>query len=108
MCVRLGWPQVRVEVRSGVPVVTADTFGAAVHTADGTLHARGVVLATGTPARRRPGEDRAWRHAHAPGESASGRSLGIEQVDSDGQVHFDAVSARQSGGDRADRTASAS
>jgi phytoene dehydrogenase-like protein len=52
-----GWTQLvnalgsLVDVRSGVPVraVTADTFGAAVHTADGTLRARSVVLATGTP-----------------------------------------------------------
>jgi phytoene dehydrogenase-like protein len=52
-----GWAQLvnalrsLVEVRSDVAVraVTADTFGAAVHTAGGTLRARSVVLATGTP-----------------------------------------------------------
>jgi glycine/D-amino acid oxidase-like deaminating enzyme len=52
-----GWGQLvsalrsLVDLRSGLTVrgVTADTLGAAVHTADGTLRARSVVLATGTP-----------------------------------------------------------
>ena len=93
MCVRLGWPQVRVEVRSGVPVVTADTFVAAVHTADGTLprsQRRARHRYSGTSATRRGS-------CLAP-RSCAGRErfwsiVGIEHVDSDGQVHFDAVSA---------------
>jgi glycine/D-amino acid oxidase-like deaminating enzyme len=52
-----GWAQLvdalgsQCEVRSGVAVssVTADALGAAVHTADGTLRARSVVLAAGSP-----------------------------------------------------------
>jgi hypothetical protein len=52
-----GWAQLvdalrsLVEVRSGVTVVgvSADTYGAAVHTTDATIRAGAIVLATGTP-----------------------------------------------------------
>lgn len=89
-----GWAQLvnalrsLVEVRSGVVVgITADTLGAAVQTADSTLRAGSVVLATGTPQAARsllPGEP-GWGDLGDP-VTAACLDVGVRRVPSPGYV----------------------
>jgi phytoene dehydrogenase-like protein len=90
-----GWAQLvdalrsRVEVRSGVTVVgiTADAFGAEVHTVDVTLHAASVVLAAGTPqaARSLLPEEPGWGDLGDP-VTAACLDVGVRRVPSPGYV----------------------
>jgi glycine/D-amino acid oxidase-like deaminating enzyme len=90
-----GWAQLvdalrsLVEVRAGVPVraVTADALGAAVHTDDGTLTARSVVLAVGTPQAARPllGDDPGWGNLGDP-VTAACLDVGVRRVPAPGYL----------------------
>jgi glycine/D-amino acid oxidase-like deaminating enzyme len=90
-----GWAQLvsalgsLVEVRAGVAVsgITADTFGAAVHTADGTLRAGSVVLAAGTPqmARSLLPDEPGWGDLGDP-VTAACLDVGVRRVPTPGYV----------------------
>lgn len=90
-----GWAQLvdalraLVEVRAGVAVraITADSFGGAVHTDDGTLTARSVVLAAGTPqaARALLGEDPGWGDL-GDAVTAACLDVGVRRVPAPGYV----------------------
>jgi len=90
-----GWAQLvdalrsQVEVRSGIAAtgITADMFGAEVHTADGVLRAGSVVLATGTPqaARSLLPEGVDWGDLGEP-VTAACLDVGVGRVPSPGYV----------------------
>ena len=90
-----GWSQLVnglrsiVEVRSGITVaaVTADAFGAVVHTSDGDLTARSVVVATGTPqaARSLLPDDPGWGDLGDP-VTAACLDVGLRRVPDPGFV----------------------
>lgn len=90
-----GWAQLidalrsRVEVRTGVDVrgVTADSLGAAVHTDDGTLTARSVVVATGSPRTTRAllADDPGWGDLGDP-VTAACLDVGVGRVPAPGYL----------------------
>lgn len=90
-----GWAQLvsalgsLVEVQTGAPAVrvTADAFGAAVHTTDRVLRAGSVVLATGTPQAAHsllPGEP-GWGDLGEP-VTAACLDVGVRRVPSPGYL----------------------
>jgi phytoene dehydrogenase-like protein len=90
-----GWAQlidglrtlVEVRTRTAVRGVSADPLGAAVHTEQGTLTARSVVLATGTPQATRflLGDDPGWGDL-GDQVTAACLDVGLRRVPSPGYV----------------------